>query len=462
MSADLSTILRTQGRQQTGTLLKALGVSRATLMRLVRAAGNQVVVRGNARRTTYAARRPLRGSSTTLPLYRVDESGDVQEIARLDLTYPDGCAVEFLSTFQWPLDDDMHAGWFDGLPYPLNDMRPQGFLGRHFARRHADLLQVPSDPNAWSDDHALHAMVLLGTDLPGDLIVGEPACRQWLTRVQEAHLGHHADGVTDLQLEQAYADLAETAMAQGTVGSSAGGEFPKFAATRRFSDGGLQQVLVKFSGSDASAGTHRWADLLVCEHLASAILPTHLGVNSATSRIYRCGGRTCLEVDRFDRHGLLGRSGVVSWSSLNGALFGWAGLPWPEAAQRLHTHGWLSADDAQRVALLWHFGRLIGNTDMHDGNLSFQPGRPGGRAGLKLAPAYDMLPMLYAPMRGVELPTRQFQPTLPLPSERPVWSRSARAALAFWEAAAIDPRISAEFRTVCGENAAVLQRLMLG
>lgn len=88
--------------------------------------------------------------TTTLRL-----NGRVQEIARLDLTYPDGCAAEFLAEFDWPLDEDMQAGWFDGLPYPLNDMRPQGFLGRNFARHHAEMLQVPVDPTAWSDDHAL-------------------------------------------------------------------------------------------------------------------------------------------------------------------------------------------------------------------------------------------------------------------------------------------------------------------
>ncbi|MDP3617612.1 MAG: hypothetical protein Q8R49_07325 [Rhodoferax sp.] len=67
------------------------------------------------RLATSAARRPLRGSNTALPLYRVNERGDVQEIARLDLTYPDGCAAEFLADFDWPLDQDMRAGWFDGL-----------------------------------------------------------------------------------------------------------------------------------------------------------------------------------------------------------------------------------------------------------------------------------------------------------------------------------------------------------
>lgn len=460
MAPDIITTLRLNGRLQAGKLLKSLGVSRATLMRLARAAGDQVVVRGNARRTTYAARRALRGSIAALPLYRVDQRGLVQEIARLDLTYPDGSAAEFLAEFDWPLDQDMQAGWFDGLPYPLSDMRPQGFLGRNFARHYAEMLQVPVNPTDWSDDHALHAMSLLGADLPGNLIIGEPACRQWLARLQDAHLGRGDAPVPEHEVEQVYARLAETAMAQGVVGSSAGGEFPKFTAVRQFGDGRVQHVLVKFSGSDDSTGTQRWADLLVCEHLASLALPTHLDIGAASSRIRYGGGRTFLEVERFDRHGLLGRSGVTSWSSLNAALFGLAGVPWTEAARQVARRGWLSGSDARQIALLWHFGQLIGNTDMHEGNLSFQPSTQDGQAGLRLSPAYDMLPMLYAPARGVELPERSFEPKLPLPAEREAWDRAAHAAIAFWQTAAADKRISTGFRAICADNAAVLLKLM--
>ncbi len=55
---------------------------------------------------------------------------------------------------------------------------------------------------------------------------------------------------------------------------------------------------------------------------------------------------------------------------------------------------------------------------MHDGNLSFRPRIAQEKTSLELAPAYDMLPMLYAPQRGVELPPVNFAPRLPLPAER--------------------------------------------
>ncbi len=69
-----------------------------------------------------------------------------------------------------------------------------------------------------------------------------------------------------------------------------------------------------------------------------------------------------------------------------------------------------------------------------------------------MAPAYDMLPMLYAPLRGVELPPVNFAPRLPLPAERGAWQDAVNGAERFWSRAADDARISAEFRAICDDN----------
>ena len=73
-------------------------------------------------------------------------------------------------------------------------------------------------------------------------------------------------------------------------------------------------------------------------------------------------------------------------------------------------------------------------------------------------PAYDMLPMRYAPVRGVELPPRDYEPPLPLPDERADWRLAAAAAIAFWHSAGADRRIGAPFRAVCRANGAALKR----
>lgn len=458
MTVDLLRSLRVRGRLSAQELAAAVGGSRATLMRAVQALGDAVVVRGKARRTTYAARRALRGATETLPLYRVDRLGDVREIARLHLTYPRySCAVEFLEDFGWPLDESMGDGWFDGLPYPLYDMRPQGFLGRHFARHNAEMLQVPASPEDWTDDDVLHALALLGEDVPGDLVVGEVSCRRWLDSVARVRSGELPPLIADEAVEPEYLRLAAASMATGVLGSSAGGEFPKFTALRgQGPDSRPCHVLVKFSGSDGSEVTQRWSDLLVCEHLALSVLDKELDVPAASSTVVTAGGRTFLEVRRFDRHGLLGRSGVVSWATLNSALFGVSPKPWAEVARLLSTRGLLGGVDAARLERLAHFGQLIANSDMHDGNLSFVPATPG----VALAPAYDMLPMLYAPLRGVELPTREYAPKLALPSERTAWEAAAHAALRFWELAASDTRLSQGFRHICASNARKLHQLI--
>jgi hypothetical protein len=75
-------------------LRAALSVSRATLMRAVHAAGPEVLTIGRARRTSYAARRRLRGSADPLPVFQIDEQGGSEQVGRLNLAYPDGCVFE--------------------------------------------------------------------------------------------------------------------------------------------------------------------------------------------------------------------------------------------------------------------------------------------------------------------------------------------------------------------------------
>lgn len=56
--------------------------------------------------------------------------------------------------------------------------------------------------------------------------------------------------------------------------------------------------------------------------------------------------------------------------------------------QQLVTH-----QSVAQTEVIWAFGRLIANSDMHAGNLSFYLSEPP----FALTPVYDMLPMAYAP-----------------------------------------------------------------
>jgi serine/threonine protein kinase HipA of HipAB toxin-antitoxin module len=66
-------------------------------------------------------------------------------------------------------------------------------------------------------------------------------------------------------------------------------------------------------------------------------------------------------------------------------------------AQHLLQVKLISAEDAATIAVIWCFGRLNSNTDMHAGNQSFYY---EGDSKLRLAPVYDMLPMASAPLRS--------------------------------------------------------------
>ena len=445
---DLRAALRL-GPLAGGELRRALGgISAATLSRMVASAGAEIVRRGGSRRIRYGLRRPLRGQAETHPLYRIDAQGAGHVVGRLDLVYPEGSALELGAPFAWPLDPDseMRDGWFDGLPYPLLDMRPQGFLGRNFALLNAQALGVPEKLDRWSDDDVVHVLASVGHDLSGDLILGGRAYDLHLAarREWEGNLIRSAD------VPAVYPDLAGRALAHGIAGSSAAGDFPKFTAQREI-DGEPVSVIVKFSGADDSPAVRRWSDLLVCEHLALATLTAELGIESARSTIRQYAGRTFLEVVRFDRVGAHGRLPLCSLWGLNGALLGMSGASWPTAAEALHRNGWLPADDVTRIRRLWWFGRLIANSDMHDGNLSFRPG-------LYLAPAYDMLPMAYAPVRGGELPGYRFDPPQPRPEDADDWRAAAQAAIVFWRRCAADDRVGAAFRETCAANADMMKQ----
>lgn len=432
-------------------LAEQLGVSVPTLHRMLQEHGDEIVATGKARRTRYALRRALRGDATELPLYAVDPAGQASLVSQLALVRPEGSCMSLADTC-WPVPEAARDGWWEGLPYPLVDMRPQGYLGRQLARAEHRGLGVPADPQAWSDDEVVFVLSRLGHDVSGDLILGNPAFERWQADKLEPRAALKPRAVA-----AAYARLAEQAVAAGVPGSSAAGEFPKFPALRELAGSATPHVLVKFSGAEASSTVQRWSDLLVCEHLALESARGLPGLESARSRVVMHAGRTFLEVERFDRHGDFGRSPLVSLATLDATWLGAGTADWSRLAARLQAAGLLDAETVARIELLAWFGRLIANTDMHTGNLSFRPRGVGEPP--SLAPTYDMLPMLYAPLPGGETPARKFEPPQPLPPQRAAWMTACAQALEFWRSAAQDTRISEGFRKLCLGSAETLDRV---
>lgn len=366
------------GRQLT----EKLGVSQPTLSRVLNAMGADIVRIGAARSIHYALRDTRRGLPD-IPIHRVGPEGRVQQLGTLVPVCPDGFVM------QQPDGTTLHS---EDLPWWLLDMRPQGYLGRAYAARHGADLGLPPRLGDWTDTHALRALLAHGHDLIGNLLPGDAARAHFLAPPLPDPIPHP-------HKPEAYAQLAREAARGELPGSSAGGEQPKFT-TRAMTPAGPRHVIVKFSEAEAGPVPQRWRDLLLAEHLALETL-RHAGIPAAASRIIDHQGQRFLEVERFDRIGDLGRCALTSLSALDTEFLGTGNGPWPVLTHKLAAARHILPGAAHDAARLWAFGTLIGNTDMHSGNLSFitDQGRP-----YALAPAYDMTPMAFAPRSGGSLP----------------------------------------------------------
>ncbi|HIJ88078.1 MAG TPA: type II toxin-antitoxin system HipA family toxin YjjJ [Desulfuromonadales bacterium] len=409
-------------------------ISPATLSRLVKQVGTKVISFGQARARTYARPRDLRGIGHQLPVYRIDENGNAHLTGTL----------WSLHGGYWWVGDGWAARHYPFIPWFIYDLKPDGFVGRAFARRFAVELGLSERLSSWQEEDILIALSRRGEDTVGDLIVGEESLSRYMTasRLQPA-----------VCVPDDYPELAHKVMAGDSVGSSAGGEQPKFTALT-VTGGVPARVLIKFSPQLSTPYGQRWSDLLICEHIALAIV-RDMGISSTVSTIHQIGNRTFLEVVRFDRDGLFGRTPLNSLTVVDAEFIGVASN-WTAAAHKLLSVKMLPPDDAASITKLDLFGSLIANTDRHHGNISLIPANEE-RTKFRLAPIYDMLPMFYRPKEGEELSSGTYQPPA-----TGVCGDVYENAMRFWREAGMDLRISERFRKLCRENRAVLQQMARG
>lgn len=416
--------IRTQlaiGPLSARQLSENIGISQPTTSRALAELGDQVVRIGAARSIRYALRDTLRGLPD-IPIYRVDAAGQLRPLGTLVPVRPEGFVMR---------QDDGLTLHSDGLPWWLFDMRPQGYLGRAYAARHGAELGLPDRLTDWTDTHALRALIARGHDRVGNLLLGDTARAQFLAAPlpDPVSVEHKAD---------TYARLAQEAANGEVATSSAGGEQPKFT-TYAATPEGPRHVLVKFSETEPGPVSERWRDLLLAEHLALETLRA-AGLPAARTQVLDHAGQRFLEAERFDRIGPTGRCALFSLAALDAEFVGAGNAGWPDIARRLAADGHITTAAADSAELLWAFGTLIGNTDMHSGNLSFlsEHGRPYG-----IAPAYDMTPMAFAPRSGGGLPDSLPNPRLHARVANATWRQAeplARAWLARLQAAGLSQR----------------------
>jgi hypothetical protein len=445
-TADTSQVrlaLLTRGHLSAAELAVRVGVSQPTISRAIAQLGPSVLRIGRGRSTRYALRRPIAQFGDRWPLYEIGPDGEASHLGNLTAIYGGGFHLGLNAPDGVLLHGGHGNGLFPGLPWFIQDMRPRGFMGRAFARMSENVLHLPGSPERWTSDEMLIAMLAFGVDLPGAYVLGRENIDAFLGSRTAA-----TPAIPDLSRADAYPRLAELASSGGVPGSSAGGEQPKFTASVRNNDG-LRQVIVKFSGQRSNPVASRWADLLVAEHLASATL-AQAGIPSATSAIVEAAGRSFLEVSRFDRVGEWGRLPVATLEALDAGLVGSGAANWGDAIPALVEAGIISPEDASWLETAFQFGHLIGNDDMHLGNLAFRltPGFP-----LPPAPIYDMLPMHYRPRAGGDLPEGPVRVPPARPEQRDARQRALPLARQFWRQLADDPSVSEGFRRIAVANA---------
>lgn len=431
-------------RIATAAELRArLGVSQPTVSRLLERLGRRAVRLGAGRATRYALRREIPGLGETaagIPLYAIDEDGTPALLGRIHplagggtAFAPDASPHPLQAWFGGTRGD----GHFDGLPWFLDDLRPQGFLGRQTAQALARDGRWPSKLQDWNADHVLAWLATHGDDLPGNLVLGDRA----LNAALEA-------APAPVDPDTAYPEAVARALAGEDPGSSAAGEQPKFVAEL---DTG--PAIVKFSPAGDTPDATRWRDLLVAEYWALETLRA-AGLPAARAALRPVRDRIYLESARFDRTGTGGRLPTWSLAVLDAEFVG-AGTDWLHAAAGLVDQRLLGPEALPPIALAHAFGEWIGNTDMHLGNLSLLP--EGESPRLVLAPLYDMTPIALAPVRGELLDRAPATPARRVEYAAGVevlaWRRGGELAIAFWEAVAGDARVSEGFRTLARAHA---------
>jgi DNA-binding transcriptional ArsR family regulator len=443
--------LRRRGVLTPGELQTALGVSQSTISRAISENGGDRIVRiGRARATRYGLRRDVRGLGSEWPLYRICYDGRAELVGQLHALAGGNWYLQQSPAWETLRGSEFDDGVYPDLPWFLQDLRPRGFLGRMLARHVATELGTPRDPRDWGGDDIVHFLLVMGSDLSGSFVLGQRA----LEAAQSDIL--NGRGIIDVaDRERAYPVHADAVTGGEVPGSSAAGEQPKFTARVSADSAEICGVIVKFSGRGGRPEDQRWADLLVAENVANNIL-TEAGVPCAATTVLQADGRCFLESLRFDRTSAGGRVGIVTLEAFDNAFFGAIETRWTDAARRYRRANWLSEQDAARLAMVWWFGNLIGNTDMHYGNVSLLlgPDRP-----LSLAPVYDMVPMLYRPGIEGHLPSAPVSPIPPPPEALLAWTEAARLAERFWSELAGNGLASPAFRSISAGCLDVVARM---
>lgn len=368
------TLLQQHGELKAVELQTATGMSQASVSLALTALNGRVCRMGAARYTRYAATKDILGIAAKQLVQFTNASGQITTYG--ELTY--------LANRRSYVQSTNGAHWLslaNKLPWFLSPLRPQGFLARSLTMLRPDF---QSDPDLWTTEQVLYMASQFANEPPGAFSLGEiERCLMPAAPFALPERRAHYDNLA--------ANIGKSLPAQ----SSAGGEQPKFLVEINGDDDTYQHLIVKFSPPRDTPFGQRWRQLLHLEKLALDTLGAH-GIATAKTNIVESQTRTYLESQRFDRIGINGKRHVVSIDALHDEFVGGTRRHWVHTCEQLVLKKMLPAETLSQVATIYAFGQLIGNTDMHFGNLGFFIDDIAAPMPT-LTPMYDMLPMMWRP-----------------------------------------------------------------
>ena len=438
LASQIAALLSANAFLSANELQAATGKSQPSISLAIAQLSDRVCKLGAARSTRYALTKDILGLPANQPLHVTDEAGAISEFGTLTQLHNRQIVVRTKSKRQW-ISAPGELPWF------LQPLRPQGFLGRQYLQLRPDF---PNDPDIWTAEQALYIAANHTADPPGAFGLGDIAGRQ----VQDA------PGEIDARASH-YDYLASSVGKTLPAGSSAGGEQPKFL-TELAERNGYRHLIVKFTPPRDTPFGQRWRALLHLEHLAQTILSTHV-IAAAQTQIVESPTRTYLESQRFDRIGMAGKRHVVAIDALHSEFVDAPRRNWIHTAQALAEMKRITAAELSTIARIHAFGQCIGNSDMHFGNLSFFVDAVD-RPTLILAPVYDMLPMMWRPeVNTGELNLRLLDTSMVIPTYAHEKAESREWAIAFWQQAAALDALDEPMRDACEANASRLRAMVL-
>ncbi len=293
---------------------------------------------GKARATRYVLLRPYRGIRRIL-VWRVDDAGKAHKFADIRLCWPQGSCLVYGGK-----GDEQ---WFDGLPWYLTDLRPQGFLGRAWGRNLAGQLNLTEDIRLWQEEDVLYALTVFNGEYTGGWLVGEGNYQRWITAQRPAAV-----------------PLDQKLTRYSTVGKRCSGWrncgfFLRAASSRDLTcyaqtPSGNKHVLVKFTVPQQTAVSQRWGDLLIAESIAAQILCDG-GIHAIESTVLVTSNRQVfLEAERFDCKGNDGRL-LCRWKERFQTEFISSPGSWPEAMRHLCEQQFVTHQSVAQTEVIWAF-----------------------------------------------------------------------------------------------------------